>query len=98
MLAAADAAEGKIEPPPELQMAWDAKEYGALPYKGARADQPAGLLKRMRTTSNIFDAFKAVHANSENMAEFRKSPQFKIYTDIMKLRGEHGAKPDADNH
>ena len=87
MLAAADAAEGKIEPPPELQMAWDAKEYGVMPYKGARADQPAGLLKRMRTLSNIYDAFKGVQANSENLAEYRKTPQYKIYMDVMKLRG-----------
>lgn len=92
MLAAADAAENNGHAPPELEMAWDASAYGIPPYAGGRSDQPAGLLRKMRVLSNIFDAMKAAgeYNRTQRVKEFHNHPLFSTYTEIMKLREKHG--------
>lgn len=93
MLAAADCAEKKCDPPPELEMAWDAERFSIPPYKGARADQPAGLLKKMRIVLNIYNAMSTAREYSKGgkMKDFIDHPSYKTYQEIMKLRKEqHG--------
>ena len=92
MLAAADAAEDKGDPPPELQMAWDAAGFNIPPVSGGRYDQPAGLLKKMRILSRIYDAMAAAREYNRNqrVQDFQKHPLFDTYISITKLRQEHG--------
>lgn len=93
MLAAADCAEGKGSPPPELEMAWDAERFGIPPYNGSRADQPAGLLKRMRAAINVYEAMSTAkdYLKGGKMKEFIAHPSYKTYQYIMGLRKQnHG--------
>ena len=59
ILAVADCADGKGPPPGELQLAWQARGWGALPEAGGLLDQPAGLLDRMSTCLHVYDAVTA---------------------------------------
>jgi hypothetical protein len=94
MLAAADCASGKEEPPPELQMAWDAELFGTPPYSGGRADQPAGLLAKMRKCLNIYNAIQQEknipNKNIDQVKDFYESPSGQICKAIKKLREQHG--------
>ena len=91
-MAAADAAEEKGNPPPELEMAWDAKAYGVSPVSGGRSEQPAGLLRKMRVLSNVFDAMSAAkeYNRTQRIKDFHSHPLFNTYTEVMKLRAKHG--------
>ncbi len=51
------AATKKGPPPPELELAWSARSWNALPEPGGLLDQPAGLLARMQVAINVWDAF-----------------------------------------
>ncbi len=53
-----ECATKKGAPPPELELAWSARSWKALPEPGGLLDQPAGLLKRMQISINIWDAFQ----------------------------------------
>ena len=66
ILAAADAAEGLGPPPEELQLAWHVKRWGSLPRAGGLDDQPVGLVARMATAGNVYDAIRS----------WRKSPNW----------------------
>lgn len=61
-------------PPPELELAWSARSWRALPFPGGLLDQPAGLLKRMQIALNVFDAFSLwkSHKPGEEI-EFKKN-------------------------
>jgi len=69
-------------------MAWDAERFGISPYKGARADQPAGLLKRMRIVLNVYETMAAAkeYLKDGNIKEFSSHPSYKIYTYVTELR------------
>jgi len=73
-------------------MAWDAKAYSIAPHAGGRADQPAGLLKKMRVLSNVYDAMQTAkeYTRTGRVKEFHDHPLFDTYTEIMKMRAEHG--------
>jgi len=91
ILAAADCALGKAEPPPELKMAWDADAFGIPPYKGSRAEQPAGLLDKMRKCMNVYNAVQeekriAKGADAKAMQAFYTSDAGKTCRAIKKLR------------
>lgn len=90
-MAAADAAECKSEPPPELEMAWDAQKFGIPPVSGGRADQPAGLTRKMRVLSNVFDAMSTAkeYSKKQKVDEFHNHPLFDIYLDVMEMRSKH---------
>jgi hypothetical protein len=73
-------------------MAWDAERFGIPPYRGARADQPAGLLKRMRMVLNVYEAMTTAkeYLRSGKIKEFSEHPLYKTYQSIMDLRKKHG--------
>lgn len=60
--AAAKHAYGKGPPPPELELALNAREWGSLPEAGGIRDQPAGLLRNMRLALNTYETAKSYRA------------------------------------
>lgn len=83
-----DCADGKGAPPVELEFAWNARAYGALPEAGGQLDQPAGLLKRMRMAENVYDAWSAWKRSGSKADEFIKNQPaaWKIVKMILKER------------
>lgn len=71
IIEAADCAVGGGKPPRLLVMAWDCKRWGALPEGGGLLDQPAGLLGKMATIENVYDAHRGVYGSS-NIVEYGK--------------------------
>ena len=71
ILAAADAAENKGPPPPELSLAWSCAQWSTLPEPGARRDQRAGELERMTVAKNTYDAIRA-HQGVRDWVEWAK--------------------------
>lgn len=69
-------------------MAWDAERFGIQPYKGARADQPAGLLKRMRMVLNVYEAMSTARAYLKDgkIQEYSSHPSYKTYMYVTDLR------------
>lgn len=60
ILGAADFAEVRnSQPPKELVLALQAKQWGALPYPGGLYDQPGGLLNKMSTLYNVYTTMKS---------------------------------------
>lgn len=51
-------------PPPELVLAWDCHQYGALPDSGGVLDQDFRLLRRMNTVQAIHSAFSIYRSAS----------------------------------
>lgn len=93
ILAAADYAEGRegVSPPPELQLAWNCKTWGALPNGGGLLDQPAGLVERMTAALNAYDTIRSMKA-AANIAVWQRShPEMaRIYARISELRKASG--------
>lgn len=58
MRAAVACADNEGPPPPELKLAWQCKQYGALPRPGGLLDQPAGLLDKMTACLNTYNAWR----------------------------------------
>lgn len=91
MAAAADFAEEKGEPPPVLILALDCEFYRALPKGGGVLDQPAGLLRKMRTALNVFRAFieyKREGRQAGRMAKWRSENEqiWEIVAEVNKVR------------
>jgi len=60
-------ARDKTPAPIELQLAWQANAWHALPEAGGLLDQPAGLLNKMSATLNVYNATKAFRNSSGNL-------------------------------
>lgn len=59
ILAAADYADERGDPPPELQLFFDCQDFpGALPNAGGVLDQPPGLIARMRVANNVYQVMR----------------------------------------
>jgi hypothetical protein len=73
-------------------MAWDAERFGIPPYKGARADQPAGLMKRMRMVLNVYEAMSTArdYLKAGKTKELNSHPSYKTYRYVTELRNQHG--------
>lgn len=91
ILAAAACAEGKGPPPPELEQAWQARNWRALPEPGGLRDQRVGELRRMAAVVNVYDAVCS-HRRSTNWAEWAKrNPEmFRLINTVQRLRGTSG--------
>lgn len=89
ILAAAACADRKGQPPPELDLAFDNQAFGGLPVAGGHLDQPAGLLRRMRTARNVFHAWRAYQLGGHQAGEFVKwrveHPDQAEIVDLVKL-------------
>lgn len=55
MLAAAECAEHGRHPPPDLALAWSVERWQG--FAGNLLDQDAGLVHRMQSALNVYDAF-----------------------------------------
>lgn len=90
ILAAADAAEGKGPPPPDLELAWDCQTFGGLPEAGALRDQPAGLLKRARVALNVYNSvrlFTAPPGDATYVDLANRHPrEWRVYQDVLRMR------------
>ena len=69
----------------------DCEAYHALPRAGGVLDQPAGLLKRMRATMNVYRAYQAYQHDGMKAGEMAKwrsenSDIWEIVIDIERLR------------
>ena len=99
ILAAAAVITDKAPPPPELELAWQCRDYpGALPEAGALLDQPAALLARMRWALRVWSIFDDFH-RAKSWAKWQKAnPEaWKLKTKIDKLKAAHDrthAAPD----
>ena len=71
--------DDKCELPHELDLAFYARDIGALPEAGGIYDQPAGLLRRMRIAYNIFVAW----------SDWKRLPADKIGDWITAYPGRH---------
>ena len=92
ILAAVACAEGNGPPPPELELAWDARAWNTLPEDGGLRDQRAGELRRMSAALNAYDAMKAFHASTDKAQWAQDRPgQWEILQYVMTLRAK-GAK------
>lgn len=75
MRAAARCAEHGGPPPPELALAWQCRDFGALPRAGGVLDQPAGLLARLTAARNVYAAWKSYTTEGRaagRMAQWRR--------------------------
>ena len=72
ILAAADCAENKGSPPPELKLAWQTIQWGTLPEPGGLRDQRVGELERMQAALATHDAISA-WKRSKNWAKWSGS-------------------------
>jgi hypothetical protein len=57
-VAAALAAKGECEKPPELVMALNCKAWGCLPVAGGILEQPARLFNGMNVALNVYSAYR----------------------------------------
>lgn len=100
ILAAADYAEKKGPPPPELKAAFHAQAFRALPRAGGLEDQPAGLLSRMLQAWNTFTAvltYRRMEAQDPDGREKWKTTNpelWEIIQNVRKLREDHARSKD----
>ncbi len=50
-----DAADGKDDPPPELEIIWGCRRYNCLPEAGGYMDQDAKLMYTGTTYDNVYN-------------------------------------------
>lgn len=87
ILAAADCAEGKGPPPPELELAWQAKQWNALPEPGGLRDQRVGELARMSAALNTYNAVRLWCFTTEQLRFPERHPDaWEIVSCIIGLR------------
>ena len=53
-----EAAKGKADPPPELEIIWGCQRYGCLPENGGYLDQDVLLMKRGTMYDTIYSFVK----------------------------------------
>jgi hypothetical protein len=61
------------EAPVELRLAWQVDRWHALPEAGGLLDQPAGLLQRMASMSNVYNAFKIFAQSAGQLMQLANS-------------------------
>lgn len=72
-------------------MAWQSKEWGALPETGGLLDQPAGLLKKMSMASRTYDIFKARDKAPDVVGWIEDNPEaYEHYAKVKKLLKDNG--------
>jgi hypothetical protein len=93
ILEAADYAEHPqvSSPPPDLRRMLLCRQFpGQLPEAGAIADQPAGLLGRMRYLEWVYQTMRSFHASKSWQTWMNDNPDgWKLKLEIDKLRKQH---------
>jgi len=92
ILAAADAADNRGTPPPELRYAWQCQRWGSLPNAGGLRDQPMRLMADMPVALNVYNArrdylYALQNANIVTWTQQNKG-KWDIIAAIFKLRKE----------
>ena len=95
ILAAAAHAEGKGPPPPELELAWQAEAWRALPEAGGLLDQRAGELDRMAAALNVYRAFRG-WKGSTNWATWANGNKeaWRVVQTVLEMRENARTKHD----
>jgi len=72
-----------------LVLGWQVLRYGAMPELGGLNAQAAGLIPRMSTALNVYDAVRSQAQAKDNVAWAKANPGLReIYGNVMKLRAE----------
>lgn len=82
-------AEGKGDLPHELELAFYARDFGALPEAGGIYDQPAGLLRRMKNAMDIYNLWrewKSLTAETTGNWIKRNKERWAVVQEIMRMR------------
>ena len=69
--------------PDLLELALNCENYRALPYSGGVMEQPAGLLRKMRKVTNVYQSFKVYQQEGNKPGETAKWK--KEHTDIWNI-------------
>lgn len=90
ILAAADYAEDKGSPPPDLEMGLRWRIYGTPPEAGGIRDQRAGEVSRITTLLNVYDAVRNMR-RSKNWAQWATdNPGLaRVWGYILELREQY---------
>jgi len=91
ILAAAACAEGNGPSPPELEAAWQAQAWHALPEPGGLLDQRAGELRRMTAALNVYEAVRSWRRSTDWAKWAQDNPEdWRTVQYVLKLRERHG--------
>lgn len=75
--------------PAELELALQAQQFHALPEAGGLLDQPYGLLAKMSTALNVYQAYKAEQdRGNTTLTEWsRRNPAaWRIFAKVERMR------------
>lgn len=78
----------KGQPPYELKLAWQCRQFNCLPMSGGLLNQPAGLIDRMQIAYNIWEAVETRKKYGEEQAKFIKDrpDEFALCQMVEELR------------
>jgi len=81
--------------PAILELGLTCQQYRALPVAGGILDQPAGLMKRIRTVMNVFHSYRQHERDGKKAGEMAKwrsdnEDAWQIVSEIEKLRETYG--------
>jgi len=81
----------KYSSPPELDLAFQVKQWGTLPEAGGLRDQRAGEIEKLTTLLNVYHAVSGFNRAEDRGQWMRANPQsweiYKWVTDIRKAQG-----------
>lgn len=78
-----------VAPPDELHLAFRCQQWNVLPNPGGLLDQPAGLVDKMTTCLNVYNAMKAwKQVDQSKIAEFtRNNPDtWEVVQRVLEMR------------
>lgn len=81
--------------PDLLELALNCENYRALPYSGGVLEQPAGLLRKMRKVTNVYQSFKVYQQEGNKPGEVAKWKRehediWDIVSQVEELREKYG--------
>lgn len=76
----------KVDPPPELALAWACQRWHSLPDSGAYRDQSATTMRRMNAYLNVYEAYRGFM--QLGLIELQKVDfeAYKIYAEVEMMR------------
>ena len=78
----------RASPPYELKLAWQCKQFNCLPYQGGLLNQPIGLIDKMQTAYNVWNAINMRDKFGSEQDKFIKDypDEFEICEMVRKLK------------
>jgi len=74
-----------VDPPRELKYFWRSKSWG-LPYEGGWMKQPAGLITRMTTLGNVYNAMELYRKCDKNLVKVKERYGVKAFNTIVSIK------------